>query len=126
MYTDPIADLLTRIRNSQAAGKDIVYVPYSKVKHQVCEVLKNHKFILDVKKVSNKFDELEITLDLVRPQVTLRRVSKPGQRIYKKATEFKPVKKGLGIDIVSTSKGIMPQYEAYKQNIGGEVLCRVY
>jgi small subunit ribosomal protein S8 len=126
MYNDPIADLLTRIRNSQTAGKDIVYVPYSKVKHQICEVMKKHKFIADVKKVSNKHDELEITLDLVRPHLTLKRISKPGQRIYKKASEFQSIKSGLGIDIVSTSKGIMPQYQAYKENIGGEVLCRIY
>jgi small subunit ribosomal protein S8 len=88
--------------------------------------MKKHKFILDVKKVSDKHDNLEITLDLVRPHLTLQRISKPGQRIYKKATEFKSVKNGLGIDIVSTSKGIIPQYKAYKDNIGGEVLCRIY
>lgn len=126
MRTDPIADLLTRLRNSQSARKDVVVLPYSKVKHQICTLLKSHGFIKDVKKVTNKFDELEVTLDLNRPTVTFKRVSKPGQRIYKKSKEFKPVRNGLGIEIVSTPNGIIPQYEAYKANVGGEVICRVY
>jgi len=127
MYTDPIADLLTRLRNAQAANKDVVLAPYSKLKHEILKTLKKNKFISEVKKVeSGKFPEVEVVLNLNRPTVTFIRVSKPGQRIYKKNDELKMVKNGLGIDVISTSKGIMTNSEAYKKNLGGEIICKVY
>lgn len=127
MITDPIADILTRIRNAQSARKDVVNAPYSGVNHKILETLKKNGFIKDVKKVDGeKFPELEVTLDLKRPKVTLIRVSKPGQRIYKSKSELKVIKNGLGMEVISTSKGIMTNAEAYTQNLGGEVICKVY
>jgi small subunit ribosomal protein S8 len=127
MITDPIADLLTRIRNAQSARKDMLTAPYSNVKHRILETLKKNGFIKDVKKVDGeKFPELEITLDLQRPKVTFTRVSTPGQRIYKSKNDLKVIKNGLGIEVLSTSKGIMTNAEAFTQNLGGEVICKVY
>jgi small subunit ribosomal protein S8 len=126
MVTDSIADLLTRIRNAQKAKNETTSCRYSKIKHGICEILQKHGFISKVEVTSEDKKELIITLNYARPTVTLKRISKPGQRIYKKYTEFKPVKSGLGIEIISTSKGLMPQYEAYKSQLGGEVICQIY
>ena len=117
MITDPIADLLTRIRNAEKAKKEVVTLPYSKIKHDICQILVDEKCIKKVEKTGETKPELVVTLDLYKGfNLTLKRVSRPGQRIYKKYTEFKPVKAGLGIEIISTSKGLMPQYKAYKSN----------
>lgn len=126
--TDTIADLLTRIRNAQGARKDTVVVPYSRVKHQICDKLVANNFLHSVKVVKGEsFDNLEIVLDTERVvPVTLKRVSRPGQRIYKKAKELKVVKNGLGIHILSTPQGILSNKEAYAKNVGGEVLCLIY
>lgn len=126
MVTDSIADLLTRIRNAQKAQNETTTCGYSKIKHEICEILAQHGFISKVQVTSEDKKELVITLNYARPTVTLKRISKPGQRIYKKYTEFKPVKSGLGIEIISTSKGLMPQYKAYKSQLGGEVICQIY
>jgi len=127
MYTDPIADLLTRIRNGQAAQNEVVTAPYSKVKHEILKTLKAKKFIAGVKKLNDsKFPELEVTLDLNRPKLTIIRVSKPGHRVYKQSQDLKVVRNGLGIEVISTSKGIMTNTEAFKQNLGGEIICKVY
>ncbi len=127
MYTDPIADLLTRIRNAQKANKMDISLPYSKIKEDVLQVMKKYRFINDYKtegeKVSEK--ELAITLSEDRKGVELKRVSRPGQRIYKKAEEIKRIKSGLGIQILSTSKGVMSNIDAKRQNLGGEVLCEI-
>jgi small subunit ribosomal protein S8 len=126
--TDTIADLLTRIRNIQSARKDTVIIPFSKLKLQICEKLVAFKFLKSVNVVKGeKFDNLEVILDTDRPYpLTLKRVSKPGQRIYKKASELKIVKSGLGVMILSTSQGIITNVEAHKLNIGGEALCIIY
>lgn len=125
--TDPIADLLTRIRNAQTARNEVVRVPYSKIKLEVAKRLKEREFLADVKEVEdNKFKEIEITLDLERSPMTLKRISKPGQRIYKSHNELEVILNGLGVEIISTPKGILTNAQAFKENVGGEVLCQVY
>jgi len=127
MITDPIADLLTRIRNAEKARKEVVTLPYSKIKHEICQILVDEKCIKKVEKTGESKPELVITLDLYKGfNLTLTRVSRPGQRIYKKYLDLKPVKSGLGFDIISTSKGLMTQKQAYSQKLGGELICRIY
>lgn len=123
---DPIADFLTRIRNAQMARKSTLNVPYSKMKHNIAEVMKKNKFIESVEKdTSGKFPELKVTL-VDGKEITLKRVSKCGQRIYTGADNIRKVLNGLGISIISTSQGVMTGYEARSKKIGGEVLCEVY
>ena len=124
--TDPIADLLTRMRNAQMAGKNATHAPYSKMKESVCEVLKTNKFIANytVNK-SNQFPELEITFDAMYPRLELKRISKPGQRIYIGKTEIPRVKNGMGIGVLSTPQGVMCTKSAKKKGLGGELLCLV-
>lgn len=127
MNTDPIADLLTRIRNAEKAHKEVVTLPYSRIKHEICDILVSQKCIKKVEKTNDDKPQLVVTLDLAKGyDLTLNRVSRPGQRIYKKYIDLKPVKSGLGFDIISTSEGLMPQYKAYKKKLGGELICRVY
>ncbi len=127
MNTDPIADLLTRIRNASRAHHESVNVPYSKLKENILKVMKEKGFIEDYKvsgEVTTK--TLEITLKEELTNISLRRISTPGQRIYVKKAELKPIKSGLGITILSTPKGVMANTEAYKQNLGGELICEIY
>ncbi|GAA5221846.1 30S ribosomal protein S8 [Membranihabitans marinus] len=131
--TDPIADYLTRIRNAQMAGHKVVTIPASKVKKGMTEVLYNSGFIYRY-----KFDEAEgqqgtISIALKYSKTnnepvikSLKRVSKPGLRIYKGASDIPRVINGLGIAIISTSHGLMTDHEARSKNLGGEVLCFVY
>lgn len=127
MITDPIADLLTRIRNAEKAKKEVVTLPYSKIKHDICQILVDEKCIQKVEKTGETKPELVVTLDLYKGfNLTLKRVSRPGQRIYKKYLDLKPVKSGLGFDIISTSRGLMTQKKAYSQKLGGELICRIY
>lgn len=128
MNTDPIADLLTRIRNADKAGLATVRLPHSKIKFEITQVMKKYKFITDTKKVTEgKFPEIEITLNTeLDHKLTLTRVSKPGQRIYLKNKQIKPVLNKLGIAIISTPHGIISDIEARKKNTGGEVLCEIY
>ncbi|MDV3238209.1 MAG: 30S ribosomal protein S8 [Gammaproteobacteria bacterium] len=127
--SDPIADLLTRIRNGQAANKTQVAMPASKAKQSVANVLKNEGYISDfaVQDVDGK-PQLIITLKYYegRPVIeSLQRVSRPGLRIYKGKDELPKVLGGLGVAIVSTSKGVMSDREARALGEGGEVLCTV-
>ncbi len=127
--TDPIADLLTRIRNAYSSDKETVTVPSSKLKKSILEVIKSRKFIKDFKvqkDKDNKFDEIKITLNPEITDITLRRISRPSQRIYISADEIKKVRGGLGVAIISTSKGIITGEEAKKLNIGGELICEIY
>lgn len=129
MHTDPIADYLTRIRNASIAGHATAVVPYSKIKEGISKVLADRKFLSGYKvQNSGKFKEILVTLkDLSGNQTPyFRRVSKPGQRIYIKGKDIKRVRSGLGMIVVSTSKGIMSGEEAYKQKLGGEVICEIY
>ncbi len=126
---DPIADMLTRIRNGQSAGKKSVTMPSSTVKISIAEVLQSEGYISG----HNKTDEsgkTELSIDLKYHQGspvidTIKRVSRPGLRIYKKSTELPRVLNGLGVAIVSTSKGVMTDRSARKLGHGGEVLCIV-
>ena len=127
MNTDPIADLLTRIRNASNAHHEKTVVPYSKVKENILKVMKEKSFIENYSTTKeNGHPALEINLKEDRDDLTLKRVSSPGQRIYVKNNELKTVKSGLGISIISTSKGIMTNYEAKKQKLGGELICELY
>lgn len=128
--SDPIADMLTRIRNGHSAEKKSVLMPFSTVKQAIANVLLEEGFILSVNKVdgeSNKHSlEVELKYFQDKPVIeTIDRVSKPGLRIYKSSTELPQVKNGLGIAIISTSKGLMTDRKARQNGFGGEVICYV-
>jgi small subunit ribosomal protein S8 len=132
MYTDPIADFLTRLRNGAKAGHAVVEVPSSKMKAEIARILMDQGFIKDFKvdengpqgtlKVALKYDKAS-KRSVIRG---IDRVSRPGLRNYKSSTDLPRVKNGLGIAIVSTSHGMMTDKEARTQNVGGEVVCFVY
>jgi len=128
--TDPIADLLTRIRNAAMVGKTEVRVPTSKLKKVVAEQLVKNHYLADVKLEDGKpRGTLVITINNDGENVAfteLSRVSKPGRRVYAGASDIPKVKQGRGIVLVSTSKGVMTGAEAVKAKLGGEVLLRVY
>jgi len=128
--TDPITDLLNRIRNAQSVLKKTVGVPFSNLKYEITKILEREKFIEKVAKTgkrTKKFIEITLKYDNKIPAISgLKRISKPGQRIYKKFKEMKPVKGGYGIAIISTSKGLMIDKEARKQKLGGEVICEIW
>jgi small subunit ribosomal protein S8 len=132
MVTDPIADYLTRIRNAQMAGHRIVSIPASNLKKSMTEILYNKGYIAKYKfEDDNKQGIIKIALKYDAnskvPAIRgLERVSRPGLRQYAKPTEIRRVQNGLGIAILSTSKGIMTDKEAKANNIGGEVLCHIY
>jgi len=131
MMTDPIADMLTRIRNGARARKERVEIPGSRLKTQIAELLKKEGFIRDY---TVKSDGVRSTL-VVHLKYTpdgepvirhIERVSKPGRRIYAPVEELRPIKRGLGTAIVSTSQGLLPDRECRKRRIGGEVICIVW
>ncbi|KKR48470.1 MAG: 30S ribosomal protein S8 [Candidatus Magasanikbacteria bacterium GW2011_GWC2_40_17] len=129
MFTDPIADMLTRIRNASAVKKAEVLIPFSKVKLSIANILLQAGFLKSVEKVEDGRGDLKIILKYQdgRPVLTsLTRISKPGRRIYIGKEDLKTVRNGLGISILSTSQGIMDGREAKKKNIGGELICEVY
>ena len=132
MVTDPIADFLTRIRNAQMAGHRIVEIPASNLKKRMTEILYKQGYILKYKfEDDNKQGLIKIALkydaQTKQPAIhSLERVSRPGLRQYAKPADFRRVKNGLGIAIISTSKGVMTDKEAKAQNVGGEVLCYMY
>ncbi|PKL36315.1 30S ribosomal protein S8 [Candidatus Peregrinibacteria bacterium HGW-Peregrinibacteria-1] len=127
MHTDPIADLLTRIRNGLRAHHQSVNIGHSNIKEDILKVLKERNFILDYKVTGElAAKNIEIFLNEDLEDLTLKRISKPGQRIYIKHPEIRTVKSGLGIQIISTSKGVMTNYEAKKGQLGGELLCEIY
>jgi small subunit ribosomal protein S8 len=131
MMTDPIADMLTRIRNAVRIERAHVQMPASKVKRGVAEVLKREGYIWDWSESDEtKFPELRIELKYgpngERVIRKIRRISKPGRRIYNKANDLKPILNGLGISIISTSRGVISDREARQRNLGGEVLCEVW
>ncbi|MCG9900844.1 MAG: 30S ribosomal protein S8 [Sediminibacterium sp.] len=131
MVTDPIADFLTRIRNAQMAGHRMVEIPASNLKKRMTEILYDQGYILKYKfEDNNKQGIIKIALkyDAASRQPAIRsmeRVSRPGLRHYAKPADFKRVINGLGIAILSTSKGVMTDKQAKAQNVGGEVLCYI-
>jgi small subunit ribosomal protein S8 len=131
MNTDPIADYLTRIRNGIMAGHDAVVVPSSKIKAGLCGILKQEGYIHSFKQVEHEGREyLILNLKYVKDKENvihgLRRVSRPGLRIYSGAQEIPDVHGGLGIAILSTPKGLLTGKDAKKQNVGGEILAHVW
>ncbi len=128
--TDPISDLLTRIRNGQQVKKASVICPSSKMKLDILKVLKEEGFIRDYSEGEGiKGKEIEIFLKYFHGEPVIReisRISKPGLRIYSSVKNMPVYKNNMGISIVSTSKGVMTNFKAKEINIGGEVLCRVY
>jgi small subunit ribosomal protein S8 len=126
VITDPIADLLTRIRNAMKARHDVTNMPYSKIKSEILKVMKERGFIEGYEKVKNgKFNELQVVLKETK-YLTFKRMSKPGQRIYVQVREIKKVNGGMGVAILSTPKGVMSADDAVKQKLGGELLCQIY
>jgi small subunit ribosomal protein S8 len=132
MHSDPLADLLTRIRNAQMAQHKVVEVPASNLKKEVTKILFDQGYILNYKFVDGKpqgIIKIALRYDdkTRRPAITeVKRFSKPGLRKYGGATELPRVLNGLGVSIISTNKGLMTDKEARRLNIGGEILCTVY
>ena len=131
--SDPIADLLTRIRNALGAGKTSVDVPASRMKEAICAVLKREGYVEDYvlnEPMGHPQSQLRVTLRYTpdhSPVIQgIKRVSKPSLRTYSKCKDFQLVRSGLGIAIVSTSRGVMTSKQARSQKIGGEVLCEVW
>ncbi|TWU45962.1 30S ribosomal protein S8 [Novipirellula aureliae] len=131
MMTDPIADMLTRIRNAVRVEKPYVDIPSSRVKRGVADVLKREGFIWDWKEVDQENPSATLRLELKygpngeRVIQTIKRISKPGRRLYTRSNELRPVLGGLGISIISSSHGVISDREARRDNVGGEVLCEV-
>ena len=128
--TDPLGDMLTRIRNGQQAKKDSVVSPASKLRLHVLEVLQREGYIRGFSEdATGAHPQLRIELKYFEGQPAIKhvaRVSKPGRRVYSGAEELPRVRNGLGIVIVSTPKGVLSDAEAREQNVGGEVLCQVF
>ena len=127
---DPIADMLTSIRNALAVQHSIIEMPFSNLKYEIAKILEKHGFIEKCDKKGKKAKKtIEITLkyhDKTPVILGLKRISKPGQRIYLDFTKIKRIREGYGMAIISTSKGLMTDKEARKQKIGGEVLCEIW
>jgi len=129
--TDPIGDMITRIRNAQMRQLNNVTVPNSKFRTKILDILKQEGFISNYKPLTNEEKKFNISVELKYSNgmaviKEIKRISKPGRRIYAKASSIPKIQNGLGLAIVSTSKGIMTDHEARNQNIGGEILCRVF
>ena len=135
--TDPIADMLTRIRNAQAVNKETVVLPMSKLKFNIAKILEQGGWIAKAevikakakKNSSSVFNEIKIDLKYKngQPAITsLKKISTPGRRIYANKSELPKVLNNLGIAIISTSRGLLTNKEAKKQGVGGEVICEIY
>jgi len=128
---DPIGDMITRIRNAQMRQLNKVIIPNSKFRIKILDVLKQEGFIINYKSSPDLDKKFNISVELKysngEPVIKeIKRISKPGRRIYAKASSIPKIQNGLGLAIVSTSKGIMTDNEARNQNIGGEIICRVF
>jgi len=130
MMTDPISDMLTRIRNAGMAKKKKVIIPSSKIKVKISDILKKENYIKDYKIEKEKFDQIKIELkykENKEPYIgKLKRVSRPGRRVYTNTEEIPTVLGNFGIAVITTSQGIMTSKEAKKKKIGGEVLFEIY
>lgn len=128
--TDPIADMLTRIRNAILVGKNEVAVPYSKIKESIVQILKENHYLIGYSTVGDGIDK-SLTLILNTDQTNaniscIERVSKPGRRQYVNVRDIPIIKQGRGLVIISTSKGLMKGQDAKQQKLGGELICKVY
>lgn len=130
MVIDPIADMLTRIRNAQIVGHETVSVSFSKIKLSLAELLKREGWLADVEtkgKKINKYIEISLRYEAGQPVIgNLKRVSKCGCRIYIKKGNIKPLRQGYGMTVISTSQGLMTDMEAKNKGLGGEVVCEVW
>lgn len=129
--SDPISDMLTRLRNGQHAGKRKVLVPASKMRTRILEVLEREGFIggFTQTEIRGGISEIEVSLRYDRGRPVIRgisRVSKPGLRIYSGSKNIPAVNNGLGVSIISTPLGVLADHEAREKNVGGEILCQVY
>lgn len=130
-FSDPLGDMLTRIRNGQKARKTTIVSPASKLRASVLEVLKQEGYIRDYsqEKVAEGMEQLKIELKYYENQPVIQavdRVSKPGRRVYAKIKDLKPINNGLGVVVLSTPKGVLSDGKARELNVGGEVLCSVF
>lgn len=131
MMTDTLADLLTRIRNANAIGRKVVDIPASKLKVHVAQVLKDEGFITGYEVVAGQpSSNLRVLLrygpDGEKVIRSIKRVSRPGRRVYRKAGHVKPVLRGMGAYVMSTPKGVLSDRKAREAHVGGEILCEVY
>ncbi len=124
--TDPIGDLLTRMRNAQAARRDTCRIPHSKMKLALCELLKREGWLKDVQ-VSGESPKLQIDVTFLesKRRLVLTRMSKPGRRVYTSIADLKPILRGFGQAILTTSQGLVTDKEAKEKKLGGEYLCTV-
>ena len=130
-FVDPIGDMLTRIRNGQMRSLNKISIPFSVFRSEILEVLKKEGYIINfsIDKGENNKKLLLVDLKYYEGQPVIReikRISKPGRRVYSRATSIPRVHNGLGVAILSTSKGVMSDSEAIKNNLGGEIICRVF
>lgn len=124
--TDPIGDLLARMRNAQHVGRKYCRAPHSKIKVQLCELLKKEGWIADIQIIGEApKQDIEITFIEDKPKLELKRVSKPGRRVYQGVGDLKSVLSGFGMAVLTTSQGLMTDSDARKNKVGGEVLCTV-
>lgn len=129
MMTDNISDLLTRIRNANKTGLETLQIPYSKLKESVAKLLVEEGFLKDVQVVGDSKKSLVVQMKYRQHKhvlTGLKRVSKPGRRVYVGCDEIKPIRNGMGIAILSTPKGVMTDIKARQQRVGGEWLCSVW
>jgi small subunit ribosomal protein S8 len=126
ILSDPIGDFLTRMRNAQSARRDSCSAPWSKIKEQLGELLKKEQWIKEVI-VEGEGKEKTVTVTFFedKPRLEIKRISKPGRRVYSSSDELKPVLRGFGVSILTTSKGLMTDAQAKKERVGGEVLCTI-
>ena len=130
-FVDPVGDMITRIRNAQMRFLNNVKIPRSKFRAKILDVLKQEGYIADYKVLSDQKNNGDLSVDLKYdnglPVIKeIKRISKPGRRIYARADSIPRIQNGLGLAIISTSKGIMTDNDARNQNIGGEIICRVF
>ncbi len=129
MMTDPIADMLTRIRNAVAVKKTEVVLPYSKIKHEIAKILKKEGYIEEAEKLDEKFSNLKLVLKYndKEPVIThIKRISKPGRRVYVSQGKIPYILNDLGIAVLSTSRGVMTNKQARRAKVGGELICEVW
>lgn len=130
MVTDPIADMLTQIRNGQAVAHQTVIIPFSKIKFALAKLLEKEGLLAGVEtqgRKINKAIEIKLKYEKGLPVISgLKKISKPGQRIYIKASQIRPIKQGYGLAVISTSQGLMTNKEAKSKGLGGELLCEIW
>ncbi|MCD6178216.1 30S ribosomal protein S8 [bacterium] len=128
--TDPIADMLTRIRNAQLVSQKEVRIPFSRLKYEIAKILEENNFVEKINKVGRGPRKvIKISLKYIdgRPAISgLKRISKPGRRVYVPVKKIKRVKEGYGIAIISTPKGLMTDKEARRNKVGGEIICEIW